>query len=181
MNSSAGVPRRTVRRQVSSPHGPVPDGEHFIGAAEDFFFEHRRHRSNRCNGDVRVRQPARTAASAGKAMTASPSQFGARITRRFGNPCVRFVLVCCSHCSRGPTPARSRSAASRLARAAGAVSLPFPFSLFPFPFSLSTVFFPRRRRPCHLSRATPTGTCLYVALPAGTSRQRRCIQSHSSG
>ena len=32
-------------------------------------------------------------------------------------------IVCFSQCSRGPTPARSRSAASRLARAAGAVSV----------------------------------------------------------
>src|SRR6266480_282662 len=38
--------------------------------------------------------------------------------------------VCFSHCSWGPTPTRSRSAASRLARAAGA----FPLSLFPCPF-----------------------------------------------
>src|SRR4029453_1712682 len=52
---------------------------------------------------------------------------------------------CISHCSRGPTPARSRSATSRLARAAGA--FPSPLSLFPCPFSLvSSLSLPWRPR-----------------------------------
>ncbi len=55
-----------------------------------------------------------------------------------GSDAVDCAVVLLTHCSRGPTPARSRSAASRLARAAGA---------FPFPFSL--VLF--RGRPVHAS------------------------------
>ena len=39
--------------------------------------------------------------------------------RRFFDPCKGCLVF--SYCSRGPTPARSRSAASRLARAAGAI------------------------------------------------------------
>ena len=42
--------------------------------------------------------PARTAASAGNAMTASPSQLGARITRRFGELMLSFCSCLLTLC-----------------------------------------------------------------------------------
>ena len=182
MNWSAGAPHRSCpSASIFASRDAIRDGEHFIRRRRRVFLEQRRHRSNRGNGDVRVRQSRAYSRQSRQSHDgiAEPVRRTNHETRRRSHV---FIFSVCrvrfTQCSWGPTPQSLSLGASRLARAVRPVAFAFPFafSLFPFYCVLSSTS----------SAVSPVsgdadGNIPFTCSPAGTSRQRRCIHSHSSG